>query len=279
MNKLHSGADRANKILRTAPIFRLSTNQVAQSRRDVIDRLLERSLELKETWNKIAETLTDEQLESLLSAIVDSAAYWSPKKIDDLRGAIRVLSSDGKKVAGLAAKLAKLLNEMSERRARLGLARNAGDDPMKCLAAWANPAPAAPGKYSISKMQHRFSAILAPELVAMCERFHGEPWPTTADLLLGLSTLAKVPHESLHPADVAATASRQASAQDFERALMAKIHNGVNPPPKDFKMRGVDMANIFNVALAIKDRCERNAETAERGQQRRANMTTPTEKT
>ncbi|WP_347093294.1 hypothetical protein [Sphingomonas parapaucimobilis] len=231
-------------ILRDHRDDRVAKNMLA-SEVAVIDRLLDRGLELAGAYVELVEKLSDRPsaLEVLFDCVCSTAAFWNPQANDRARDARDELRAINHEVGILAERLAELVDRREAVHNRTGFASNTHYHPIGLVE-------------DASKSNGHFTSYVKEPLDALRCRFDLKYWPSIGDVLRVLARDADVAevHANDRLTDVATRSPRRGLA-DFVKALFASLdENGVRDRgflPRGLRLTDATIASITNAALGL----------------------------
>lgn len=219
-------------------------HNILPSENTVIDRLLERRLELIGAYAEIHEKLHTRShgLETILGVVVNAAAFWNPDRVSESRDARNRLKVVNSEIAAKAAELAELLDERSDLHNHSRFSSNTHYHIAEVIEA-------------ASPDNGHFLFYLKDELLALRHRFDFKYWPSLADVSRVVAQDAKdAGTNATDPLTRAATGSRGSRA-DFFKALFAFIEENsarhYGHLPRGFKLTDSTLASFANCALDL----------------------------
>jgi len=219
--------------------------RILPSETAIIDRLLERRIELVEAYAEVHSKLNNREhgISTILGIIVNAAAFWNPDRMSKARNARDRLETVNQKIAEKAAELADLLEERSELHNSSGFA----SDTHYHIGDVIGAASASDG---------HFLLYLKPELEALCYRFDLKYWPRLSAIMEVIARDAEDAEiEATDPLTAAGTTGARASRADFFKALFANIEeNGAlnyGHLPRRFQLSDKTLASFANCALDL----------------------------
>lgn len=180
----------------------------------VIERLQARESELADAYRELHRDLhSTRERWYLLDAVIMTAAFWNPKKIDKARGERAELDETNAQVAEAARELAELLR----RRSQLHNSGHFSSDTLYHVVDAIDHASASNGLYS---------GWVKDELDTLRTRFDLKYWPTLAAIVdvigLDASAAMAVPTDKMTAAATAGT-PRRATEAHFLKAFLESI--------------------------------------------------------
>ncbi len=220
-------------------------HHILPSENAVADRLLSRSLELKEAYTELHEKLHPRPpaLKVFLDLLLSTAAFWSPEKIAEARSARSNLADVNRQIASKAAELAGLLERRSDLHNTSGFSSNTHYHVCDVIEA------ASEGNYL-------FESYVKDRLGALTGQFDLKYWPSLSQFLQVIASDAQhAGMEATDPLTAAATAAARPSRADFFKALLAAIDensaDNYGLLPKGFKPTDNTLATLANCVLDL----------------------------
>jgi hypothetical protein len=228
----------------------------------VIDRMLADSKNMVSVYDELFRICprgyragsTWECWQYVINGIVETAAGWSPKKMESVRDALKeIRGADGvkglnKSIQEKALELASLLRKRDQLCELNSLARPDDYHPLDLI----EPATKIADEHDKRQTTHYlYTSWIKESLDALRSRFGLKYWPRTADMLeamAGMQDIEPVPCDTL---DAAALKSRQASDRDFLRALEAAMQDDHFRIGKAIKFSDTSLAAIANCVLGL----------------------------
>lgn len=220
-------------------------HRILPSENAVADRLLARGIELKDAYEELHSKLHPRPpaLKVFLGLVLSTAAFWSPKKIQQARAARDDLANVNRQIARKAAELATLLEQRSELSDTSGFSSNTHYHVCDVIEA-------------ASRHNYLFSSYVQERLDALRVQFDLKYWPSLSSCMEELASDAdKAVMEATNPLTAAATAATRASKADFFKALFAAIEENsaesYGQLPPGFKLTDKTLASLANCALDL----------------------------
>lgn len=215
------------------------------SKRNIMDRLLARSLELKTTFDELSDGMEPMQWRAYLDVVLFTAAFWNPDETQKMRDARRRLEEINDQIASRSKELATLLGE----RSTLCNDYSFNADNAYHVCDLIDRASGENGIYSLH---------LKPELDKLRSQYDLKYWPKPQDVVneIGLDAEdSKV--EAVMEITQKAIGSRKASLRDFVRAFFEAIDeqrgDTFRDIPRGFNLTDESMAALFCCALDLSD--------------------------
>ncbi|UUY08680.1 hypothetical protein LRS11_01135 [Pseudomonas sp. J452] len=218
---------------------------ILRSENAVIDRLLTRSLEMKQAYGELHEKLSPQPpaLRVFLGLLLSTAAFWSPERIAKSRTQRDELVETNRQIARKAEDLAQLLEQRSRLHETSGFSSHTHYHVCDVI-------EAAAGNHSM------FNAYVKEHLDTLCGQFDLKYWPSLDQLIRAVAADAEsATLEATDPLTLAATAATRPSRADFFKALFAAIEeNSVHHHgqlPEGFRLTDGTLASLANCALDL----------------------------
>lgn len=209
----------------------------------IIDRMLERHLELAEAYDEIYTELrgNSTSLFMFFDALLCITDQWSPEKVAESRAGRNDLKRVNSKIAKVAEELATLLDERESLNNHSGFYSDTHYDICQVI----EDASAGNGF---------FNSQLKKPLSALKYQFDMKYWPNLAQCIRIISRDAEKPE--IRPSNsttaAAATGSR-AGAADFFKAFVCRLkeegHSNGTPFPRHLILTDATLASLANIAL------------------------------
>lgn len=220
-------------------------NRILPSETAVVERLLERSVEMADAYRELWEKLRAEppQLKVFLGLVLSVAAFWSPERVTEALKDRKELTHVNQEIAKVAASLAKLLAKRSEIENTSGFGTNTHYSMCDVIE-------------SASKENHLFNFWVKEGFQTLHGQFDLKYWPTLDECLSEIATDAK--NAVSEPSDAitaAATNTLRSTRSSFFRALFAAIEENTGESggllPRNFTLTDNTLATIANCALDL----------------------------
>jgi len=217
---------------------------ILPSENAIADRMLARSVELKDAYDELwAKLGNPRSLNVALELFLSAAAFWNPEKLSQA-GADRLQIEElNEQIAETADRLAALWNRRSSLNETSGF--TSGTHYHIC-----NVIEAA------STRNYHFQYEVQKPLAVLRMRYDLKYWPTIEGILLELaSNSADADVEATDSAMAAGTGASRASLADYFKVLMYSIEeNSVRQYgvlPRDFKLTDRTLATLANCSLGL----------------------------
>lgn len=212
MKNLQTEKSRCRVFLQSEKEFNQS-NGVWPSVNVVIDRMIERDVELGNAYNELEEKLEcyPHGVEVFLDRLLGVAALWNPEAVVDMRDAKCRLGETNKAIAASANKLAELLRRRSEIHNTSHFSSDTHYHVCEIIE-------------KAAEQNYLFNTYVQDDLHAIRRNYDLKYWPSVADFVQELATdAASAKVETIDAVTLAATSGRRASRADFFRALFASL--------------------------------------------------------
>ncbi|SDS18739.1 hypothetical protein SAMN05216198_1389 [Halopseudomonas litoralis] len=218
---------------------------ILPSENTIVDRLLARGIELKDTYAELHCKLHayPPALEVFLGLLLNTAAFWSPEKIQEARAERNDLTNINQRIAKKAAELAVLLEQRSELHNVSGFSSDTHYHVGQVIEA-------------ASRRNYLFQSYVKDNLRALRGQFDLKYWPSLSQFVQELASDANnAVLEASDPLTAAATSAPRSSKADFIKALFASIDENraenYGQLPKGFKLTDRTLASMVNCALNL----------------------------
>ena len=218
-------------------------HKILPSENAVADRLLSRSLELKEAYEELHEKLHKHPpaLKVFLDLLLSTAAFWSPEKITKARSERDDLANINQQIARKAAELAELLERRSDLHNTSGFSSSTHYHVCDVIEA-------------ACEKNYLFQSYVKERLDALTGQFDLKYWPSLGEFLQVIASDAEhAGMEASDPLTAAATAAARPSRADFFKALFAAIDESsaenYGQLPRGFKLTDNTLASLANCVL------------------------------
>lgn len=218
---------------------------ILPSENRIIDRLLDRRLELVEAYAEIHEKLHARPygIATMLGIVTNVAAFWNPERVADAPDARNRLEEVNREIAALAMDLAGLLEE----RSAIGNTSGFASDTHYHIVDVIDAASSKNGFY-------RFH--LRDELKPLSRRYDLKYWPSLAEVVRVIAQDADIAGTAATDSLTrAATTGSRGSRADFFKALFELIKENDTAShghiPRGFKLSDGTLASFANCALDL----------------------------
>lgn len=210
----------------------------------IIDRMLTRHIELKDSYSELYEKLYQHPpaLQVFFDLLLGTSALWSPEKIAQARTKRDELADVNRKIAKKAEELAELLERREDLNNTSGFCSQTHYDVCDVIEA-------------ASVHNHWFGHSVKSPLKALSGRFDGKYWPSLDQFVRVLAVDAE--NAGIEPTSrvtAAATATRRSLA-GFFKALFAALESNsaqnYGKLPHGFKLTDGTLASLANCALGL----------------------------
>ena len=219
--------------------------KILKSENDVIDRLLNRSVEMRPVHDELVGKLHKHQQENFWDAILGVASFWNPESSKKLRDDRRALLNLNREIEKHAHKLADCIRKREEISEISGISSYEDYHVVH----WIDRA---------AENNYMFQSYVQKDLHILRSRFDLKYWPNTHEVVEAIASLAK-------ESDVYITddwteellSSPKCSMTDFLRVALRAIDDRkkIEPYPYrlpyDFRMTDNSLATIINCTLDL----------------------------
>lgn len=237
-------AEICEDILRSEKQYNVENN-ILRSENAVIDRLLDRRIELTEAYGELHRKLgrRPHALKVFLGVLLSTAAFWNPDKIAEARDGRQRLEAVNAEIADKSAALAALLREREELHNESGFAGDTHYHVCRVIE-------------DAARDNYLFRSWVRDDLRNLRGRFDLKYWPRIHHFMDALAQDAENGQlEATDPITDAATTGIRASRADFFKALFAAIEeNSLGSSgflPAGLKLTDGTMASLANCALDL----------------------------
>jgi len=231
-------------ILRADKAYNIE-KAILPSENRIIDRLLDRRLELVDAYAEIHEKLHARPYgtQMMLGIITNVAAFWNPERVAEARDARDRLKQVNREIAELAMDLAGLLDERSEIGNTSGFASDTHYHIVDVIDA-------------ASSENYLYRWHLKEELKPLGSRYDLKYWPSLTEIVRVIGQDANFAGTgATDPLTRAATTGSRGSRADFFKALFELIkENGTASHghiPRGFKLSDSTLASLANCSLDL----------------------------
>jgi hypothetical protein len=217
---------------------------ILPSENAVADRLLRRSIELREAYEELFKKLHAHPpaLKVFLDLLLSTAAFWSPEKMGQARVARDELADVNHQIMQNAEKLAELLKRRSQLHNTSGFSSDTHYHVCDVIKA-------------ASSGNHLFNFYVKERLDDIRDQFDLKYWPSLEQFLQVLVLDAReASMGASDPLTAAATSALRPSQADFFKAIMAAIKGNAHEHgqlPRGFKLTDNTLASLANCALDL----------------------------
>lgn len=211
----------------------------------IIDRWLDRELELKSTFEELSDKLSPLQWQIYLGVIFNTSAFWNPDEAQKMRDASKRLFKINERVSKISRELTSLLDE------RTKISNDYcfdSDDAYHIVDL-------------IKRANHDnylYESHLHPKLSPLTSQYDSKYWPSVSKIVAEIGYDADssivVPIQEITRE---AISSRRSSTRDYLRALFVAtdeiVGNTFRDIPKTFNLRDESFASLINCSLDLVD--------------------------
>lgn len=220
-------------------------NQILPSEVAIVDRLLSRSLELTDAYDDLYANLHHhpKALDAFLGALLSTAAFWNPKKMDEARQRRRHLDEVNRKISEHAAALAELLDERSDLHDVSGFISETHDHVCDVVE-------------DAAKSNHLFKFYVQDRLKQLHCQFDMRYWPSLGEFASALALDAyNAKSAASDSLTHAGTAGQRASLTDFFNVFSTALRQNSKSSggflPQDLKLKDGTLSALANCALDL----------------------------
>ena len=231
-------------ILRADKAYNIE-NEILPSENRIIDRLLDRRLELVDAYAEIHQKLVNREygIKTILGVVVTAAAFWNPDAVAEAREGRARLREVNREIAEVASQLADLLDERSHLHNHSGFASNTHYHIARVIDA-------------ASCQNGFYLSFLKDELKRLRGQFDLKYWPNLGDIARVMSIDAEeADTDATDPLTKAATTGQRGSRADFFKALFESISENCECShahlPHGFALSDRALASFANCALDL----------------------------
>lgn len=228
-------ADRSDKIEKS----------ILPSEVEVIDRLLERGLELEDAYEELHSKLSDRPpaLPVFFDQLQSIAAFWSPEANQEARKGKSRLIAVNREIVEAATALSALLDERTELKNRSGFSCDTLYHPVDAI-------------HAAAERNYIYEHWVKEKLEAISGQFDLKYWPSLGDLARAIADDAAqatpLPHD---PVTEAGTEGNRAGLADSFRAFFVALDesNARNHGflPNAFELTDRSVAILMSCALGL----------------------------
>lgn len=211
----------------------------------VIDRLLERGLELEDAYEELHSKLSDRPpaLKVFFDQLQSIAAFWSPDANQEARkGKARLIALNGE-IAEAATALSVLLRERTELKNHSGFSCDTLDHPIDAI-------------HAAGKRNYHYEHWVKEKLEAVTGEFDLKYWPSLDELVQAIgddaAQAAPVAHD---PVTKAGTEGSRAGLADSFRAFFVALEESSTRNygflPSSFELTDRSIATLMSCALGL----------------------------
>ena len=216
-----------------------------KSENEVIERLLERRVEMQPVYDELAKKLSEPQQETLWGILISAAAFWNLDEAKKLRAERKKLLELNETIAFTAKQLASFMRERGDM-TNLG-PFNANEDYH--FAHWVTRA---------GKKNYLFESYIKESFDRLRGQYDLKYWPKPYEVIEAIADYAD--EAEVYSEDNwtnALISSPKSSKSDFLNALLEAMADGKdcnqwpNSLPEAFHISDASMATIYNCTLDL----------------------------
>lgn len=228
-------AERAEKIEKS----------ILPSEVKVIDRLLERGLELEDAYEELHNKLHDhpQALRVFFDLLQSTAAFWSPESNQEARRGKARLVEVNQEIEKVAKTLALLLSERTELKNHSGFSCDTLYHPVDAI-------------HAAAERNHSYEQWVKEKLEAVARQFDLKYWPSLSAVSQAIADdaarAAPCPHDALTDAG---TEGPRASLADTFKAFFVAVEGessrNFGVLPYSFELTDRSVASLLSCALGL----------------------------
>lgn len=217
--------------------------EILPSENKVIDRILNRTLDMTTVYEELVVKYTDRQYRVFIDVILSSAAFWNPDKAKKYRKD----KADLLAINNSINQQAKKLTEALSKRENLINSTGFGSDTFYHILDVIDAA---------SKGNGHYTGFLSEQLKSLSYDYDLKYWPSLSSVVKAIAIDSEKPDvQATDPLTDAATKNERTSLSDFLRALFASIEENTsrvgNGLPDKVKVTDSSLAIIVNCSLGL----------------------------
>lgn len=239
-----SAREICERILRAARSDRIE-KAILPSEVEIIDRLLERGLELDDAYKELYSKLYDypTALKVFFDLLQSTAAFWSPKaNLEARKGRSRLIEVN-REIEEKAAALASLLTERTELKNHSGFSCDTHYHPVDVI-------------HAAAERNYSYQYWVKEKLEALTGQFDLKYWPSLSEVVQAIADDAAqatpTPHD---PVTHAGTEGSRASLADSFKAFFASLEESTMRNygflPNNFELTDRSVASLMSCALGL----------------------------
>lgn len=211
----------------------------------IIDRLLERGLELQDAYEELHSKLGDfpPALTVFFDLLQSTAAFWSPDANQEARKGKARMIAVNREIVEVATALATLINERSELKNYSGFSCDTLYHPIDTI-------------HAAAERNHRYEHWVKEKLEAITGQFDLKYWPSLGELVQAIAKdaaqAAPLPHD---PVTEAGTEGIRAGLADSFRAFFVVLEESSTRNygflPSAFELTDRSVAILMSCALGL----------------------------
>jgi hypothetical protein len=211
----------------------------------VIDRMLDRSLELADAYDELYHELNDhpQALHVFFDQLLAVAAFWNPEANREARQYRTRLLEVNHSIETRAAELAELVDERTELKNHSGFSCDTHYHPIDLI-------------HAAAKRNYTYQQWVKGRLQEVTGQFDLKYWPTIGDLLRALADDAAQAEPKAHDAvtEAGTEGNRPALADTFRAFFVALEEAGARNfgfIPREFDLTDRSVASLLSCALGL----------------------------
>ena len=218
-------------------------HSILPSENVIIDRLLASREYMEHVYVELSESLSNQQIDVVLSLVLSCAAFWNPEKAASYRAERKELVETNREIVKAARQLAQLLEKRDELHNHSGFSSDTHYFIIDVIE-------------KASKNNYLYGSYIKHPLSHLRGRFDLKYWPSIEQVIAELATDAE--QAEVYATDSlteVSTSSSRSSKIDFLRALFLSIYENSEQEygliPSNFKLSDRSIAEIMNCALQL----------------------------
>lgn len=218
-------------------------HEILPSENIVIDKLLDRTLDMTPVYEELVKKFTDRQYQIFIDVILSSAAFWNPDAARKYRKDKAELLTVNNSISQIATDLAEALSKRDELNNSSGFSSDTYYHICDVID-------------SASQGNGHYFGFLHKKLESLSYQYDFKYWPSISNIVNVIAVDAEISKvRATDPLTEAATASERTSKSDFLRAFLASIDENTfrvgNGLPADVKITDSSFSIIVNCALEL----------------------------
>lgn len=240
--KQPTATDECEKILIISRDYNVE-HSILPSENIIIDRLLGNRENMGSVYTELHESLTEQQIDVVLSLVLSCAAFWNPEKAAAYRAEREKLVDTNREISKAARQLADLLKKRDDLHNYSGFSSDTHYSIINVIE-------------NSSKDNYLYSSYIKEPLSHLRGQFDPKYWPSINEVIVELGEDAD--NAETYATDSlteASTNSSRPSKVDFLRALFSTLHENSEREfgliPKKFELSDRSIAEIMNCSLQL----------------------------
>lgn len=211
----------------------------------IIDRLLDRELELGDAYEEVSAKLGADRaaMMTFFDRLLGVAAFWSPQANAEARQGRDRLSEVNRQISAVAAQLAELLDERDELKNLSGFSCETHYHPIEVI-------------HAASERNYSYQSWVKKKLDALTGQFDLKYWPSLSECMRVIAfDAAKAEPQPHDPITDAGTSGTKPSLADTFKAFFAAMdeerRRKFGHLPDDFELTDRSVASLLSCALGL----------------------------